>query len=99
MLQTMDAYTFVSDVSRRSDVLGHRMISRRLHPRFLHNQEGIIQKNGVLHATPERAIADMLYFDPWYHVDRPVDWVHIQDLQRKIGYPLTPHRYVDSKPQ
>ncbi len=98
ILQSMDAFTFVSDVSRRYEVREHRVISRRLHPRFLHNQEGIIRKNGILQATLERAIADMLYFDPWYHFDRPVYWARIAALQETIGYPRTPHRYAAAAP-
>jgi len=96
ILQSLDTLTFVSGVSRRFEILGHRVISRRLHARFLHNQEGIQRSGGVLRATAERAIADMLYFDPWYHFDHTIDWKTIRALQEKIGYPLTHHRYADS---
>lgn len=96
ILQSVDAVTFVSDVSRRFEILGHRFVSRRLHARFLQNLQGIGRGMGVLRATPERAIADMLYFDPWYHFDRPVPWARVRALQEEIGYPLTPHRYADS---
>jgi predicted transcriptional regulator of viral defense system len=95
IVQSVDTITFVSGVSRRFEVCGQRFVSRRLHARFLHNQEGIIESGCCFRAQPERAIADMLYFDPWYHFDRPVDWDAIRVLQQKIGYPLTPHRYVD----
>lgn len=96
ILQSIDALTFVSDVSRTWTVQGHRFVSRRLHPRFLHNAEGIQHVRGMMKASPERAIADMLYFDPWYHFDKPVYWKRISALQKIIGYPLTPHRYADS---
>lgn len=95
ILQSMDVTTFVSGVSRRFEVQGHRFVSRRLHARFLHNQQGIQRSRGILRATPERAIADMLYLDPWYHFDRPVNWARVRALQEKIGYPFTPHRYAD----
>lgn len=95
ILQSVDAITFASSISRKFGVLGHRFISRRMHPRFLQNLQGITRSGGVLRATPERAIADMLYFDPWYHFDQPVHWGRIAALQKTIGYPLTPHRYVD----
>ncbi len=97
ILQSIDAITFASGVSRKFECMEHRMISRRLHPRFLQNLQGITRSGGVLRATPERAIADMLYFDPWYHFDKPVDWDRVSALQKEIGYPLTPHRYADSK--
>lgn len=96
ILQSMQALTFASGVSRRFACAGHHFVSRRLHPRFLHNQEGIVRTDGVYRATLERAIADMLYFNPLYHFDRPVDWEKVRQLQEKIGYPLTPHRYVAS---
>jgi hypothetical protein len=95
ILQSVDAITFISGVSRRFEVCGHRVVSRRLHARFLHNQLGVVASGGMFRARPERAIADMLYFDPWYHFDRPVDWDAVHSLQQEIGYPLTPHRYVD----
>lgn len=96
ILQDIGAVTFVSAASLRRQILGHRIVSRRLHPRFLHNHCGLELCGGVLQATPERAIADMLYFDPWYHFDRPVDWARVAALQRAVGYPLTPHRHADS---
>ena len=95
ILQSVNAITFASSVSRRFVIRGHRYISRRMHPRFLQNLHGIQRNGGMLRATAERAIADMLYTDPWYHFDRSVDWDHIRALQKHIGYPLTPHRYAD----
>ncbi len=96
ILQSTHAITFASGVSRTFEIGGHRFVSRRLHPRFLHNQAGIQKVGGIFRAMLERAIADMLYFDPWYSFDRPVDWQRVRSLQKTIGYPLTPHRYADS---
>lgn len=96
ILQSISAITFASSVSRCWEAGGSRFISRRLSERFLMNATGIEAKNGALRATSDRAIADMLYFDPWYHFDRPFDWKSVMLLQREIGYPLTPNRYVDS---
>lgn len=97
ILQSVNATTFASSVSRKFDVLGHRFISRRIHDRFLHNPLGVRKERGIFCATAERAIADMLYFNPKYHFDRPIDWKRICALQDAIGYPLTPSRYADSK--
>jgi hypothetical protein len=96
ILQSTDVVTLVSDVSRRFTIGGQRFVSRRIAARFLQNQSGIFSGGGSFTAVPERAIADMLYFDPWYHFDRPVDWTAVRALQKEIGYPLTPHRYADS---
>lgn len=97
ILQTMDVITFASSVSRKFEIAGHRYVSRRLHSRFLQNLCGIHRDGAVLRATPERAVADMLYFDPWYHFDRPIDWKRVSMIQKDIGYPSTPHRYADPK--
>lgn len=96
ILQETDAITYMSSLSRRFSACGYRYISRKLQERFLNNQSGIQTDGSVFRALPERAIADMLYIDPWYHFDRPIDWPTIRRLQQKIGYPLTPHRYADT---
>lgn len=100
ILQSLQAITFASDVSRTFTIRGHRFISRRLHARFLQNQQGILRvrqgQGSIFRATPERAIADMLYINPWYHFDRPVPWDRIRALQNAIGYPPTPRRHADS---
>lgn len=67
--------------------------SRMLSPKFLMNSVGVIVIDGVRTATAERAIADMLYFRPTFHFDKPVDWLMIKKIQMQIGYPLTPSRY------
>ena len=49
--------------------------------------EGINLHGQVYEATIERAIADMLYFNPFYHFDRPIDVKKVRAMQEKIGYP------------
>ena len=78
---------------------GHQFISRQMSDKFLYNSESLILVGGVKVATVERAIADMLYFNPKMHFDRPVDWKKVRDMQEKVGYPLTPSRYDSSKTQ
>lgn len=93
ILQSVDCYTFVSSKSLRFVVGGHELKSRQLDEKYLYNPEGVLLKDGMKIATAERAICDMLYFNPNYHFDRPIDWRKIRSMQKKIGYPLTPHRY------
>lgn len=55
-------------------------------------------KNGwqkIKWATVERAVADLLYFNPRAHFDneQKINWERVRETQKKIGYPLTPHRY------
>ena len=66
--------TFVSNKSRVFCIGSNFYKSRKLQERFLFNPAGITEENSVKIATPERAIADMLYFNPRANFDRPVDW-------------------------
>ena len=88
--------TFVSNKSRVFCIGSNFYRSRKLQERFLFNPAGITEENSVKIATPERAIADMLYFNPRANFDRPVDWEKVKRIQQAIGYPLTKDRYVHS---
>lgn len=91
--QIIDYYTFVSSKSSKFIIGGRKFKSRQLDEKYLYNSEGVFLNNEVKIATVERSICDILYFNPNYHFDRPLDWRKIRSMQRKIGYPLTPHRY------
>lgn len=93
ILQSVDYFTFISSKSLRFVVGRHDVKSRQLDEKYLYNPEGVLLKDGVKVATFERAICDMLYFNPNYHFDRRIDWRKIRSMQKKIGYPLTHHRY------
>lgn len=88
--------TLVSSQSRHWTVNEHRFRSRKLKDAFLYHPLGIIEKNGIRTATRERAVADLLYFHPRAPLDAPVYWQRVQDIQRAIGYHLTPDRYASS---
>lgn len=91
--QAPSVYTFVSSVSRQFSIGTHRFKSRGLNDCYLYQPTQVIMQSGINVATPERAIADMLYFNPAFHFDRPIPWRKIKKIQKEIGYPLTPHRY------
>lgn len=92
--QVIDYNTFVSSKSLSFTIGETNFKSRQLSDKYLYNPDGISMVNEVLTATPERAICDMLYFNSNYNFDKPVDWEKIRSMQKKIQYPLTPHRYV-----
>ena len=81
--------TFVSSVSNKIEVKDQRFLYRKLKDEFLYNQEGVYRKNGVYRATTERAVADILYFDPKYHFDlvEKIDFNKVKTIQKKVGYP------------
>lgn len=91
--QTPYVFTFVSDSSRNFKIGSYRFKSRKLHNRYLFQPIGVEIRNGIRWATPERAIVDMLYFNPLFHFDRPIPWGKIKMIQANIGYPLTLNRY------
>lgn len=91
--QAPSIYTFISNISKDFCIGPHRFKSRKLHDRYLYQPVGVNTESGVKQATPERAIADILYFNPKFHFDHPVQWGKIKKIQKEIGYPLTPRRY------
>jgi len=93
--QKPHVHTFVSAKSAKFNVMDFAYISRQLKVEFLYHPEGIVWKDGVYRATPERALADMLYFNTHTHFDKSVDWEKIKNTQYRIHYPLTLKRYVD----
>lgn len=81
--------TFVSDSSKTFACGSHNFLSRKLKPQFLYNTSGISQnQDGGLIATTERAIADMLYFQPHYHFDATnlINWETLHKIQKEVGY-------------
>jgi predicted transcriptional regulator of viral defense system len=87
--QTVYDYTFVADRSKRVSAGPWSFRFRQLKDAFLHHPAGIVDKNGIFIASTERAVADMLYFDPKYHFDVPesIDFEKVRSLQKEIGYP------------
>ncbi len=87
--QIVYPYTFISDRPKKVTVGTLSFLIRQLKPDYLYNPTGIIDHHGVFVATPERAMADMLYFNPRYHFDVPesLDLQKVKSLQKEIGYP------------
>lgn len=82
-------YTFISDHSRRFQIGTFSFTSRKLKDEYLYNSAGIYEEDGVLKATTERAVADLLYFNPKAYLDgiKMIDFEKVQSLQKEIGYP------------
>jgi hypothetical protein len=87
--QATYAYTFVSSLSRKITIGDFSFVFRKLKDEFLFNPTGITNKNGNFVATTERAVADMLYFNPKYHFDfsESIDFKKVKQMQKEIGYP------------
>jgi predicted transcriptional regulator of viral defense system len=92
--QRPEAITLVGPISSRFSLAGGEYICRKLADSYLYQPIGISEQNGVREASPERAAADLLYFNPRAHFDAPLDWKKIKRIQKAIGYPSTPLRYL-----
>jgi predicted transcriptional regulator of viral defense system len=86
--QSTYSYTFVSSVSKKLIVGGISFQYRKLKDEFLNNTSGITNQDGIFTASVERAVADMLYFNPNYHFDLPdnIDWEKVNKIQKEVYY-------------
>lgn len=92
IMQMVYQYTFVSNASRDFKIGQHSFKSRQLQDKYLYNTTGIYEKNGILTASRERALADLFYFHPNIYLDgiNTVDFKKLNELQAEIGYKITP---------
>jgi len=88
IFQDIKAITLISSLSKNFTIGEWQFRSRKLKDIFLFNPAGVIKKDGILIATPERAIADMLYFNPKFHFDNEkiINWKKVKAIQKEIGY-------------
>jgi len=85
--QSPSKITFLSSSPANFNINGVSYLVRQLKPQCLNNTVGIVQNDkGVFIATTERAIADMLYFQPNYHFDADsiIDWKLVKNYQQQI---------------
>lgn len=87
--QPAQVYTYAAAVSKRITVGPWAFRFRQLKDEYLHHPAGIETDQGAFVASPERAAADMLYYNPKFHFDVPeaVDFDRVRQLQGEIGYP------------
>jgi hypothetical protein len=87
--QVVYDYTFVADISKRVTVDPWSFRFRQLKDEYLYNPTGIVNQGGVFIASIERAVADILYFNPKYNFDIPegIDFEKVRSIQKEIGYP------------
>jgi predicted transcriptional regulator of viral defense system len=94
--QQVSRITFAGRVSRQFQLAGHNFRLRRLADKYLFNDAGILREGHVRIASPARAIADMLYFNPRYHFDASahIDWSAVNRIQRDVGYKITRRKHL-----
>jgi hypothetical protein len=81
--------TLVGSTSKTFTLLGSNYRCRKLHDKHLYNHVGIVNDTGINQATLERAVADLLYFNPRAYFDNPqlVNWPQVKRIQKTLGYP------------
>ncbi len=62
---------------------------KQLKPEYLVNRAGIEDKETFSQATPERALADLLYYKPKYYLGNPlaVDQKKVQEIRKTVYNP------------
>ena len=88
IFQIVPHLTFCSSKNRRLMINNQSFVSRQLKPAFLFQSAGIVEQSNYRQASPERAIADMLYFNPHYYFDAhdTIDWKKVKEIQKEVGY-------------
>ncbi|USN47621.1 MAG: hypothetical protein H6626_00590 [Pseudobdellovibrionaceae bacterium] len=80
--------TIVSSLSTEFEIAGHHYKCRQLQDRYLYQSVGIEARNGVNVATPQRALSDLLYFNPQVYLDdiQAIKRLKVKALQKEMGY-------------
>ena len=89
--QVSDQITLVSSVSRKFSLGNNFYFVRKLNDKFLFNPIGLKLEKGYYRASIERAVADLLYFNPRYFFDEAqrINWKKVKEIQRELGYPVS----------
>lgn len=87
--QSLFDITFVTNISRRIKVGQWSFRFRKLKDEHLYHPVGIEKQGQSFIASTERAVADMLYFNPKYHFDvlESINLERVRSIQKEIGYP------------
>ena len=88
IFQSINVYTFIAAKPKKVTVGEMGYVYRKMRPEYLFNSAGIIENDGLLTATTERAVADLLYFNPKYFFDGydRIDWSRVDQIKKEVGY-------------
>jgi hypothetical protein len=85
--QISNQITLISSISKKYKIKNNLYKVRQLSDKFLFNEVGITLVERYYQATPERAVADLLYFNPNFHFDgeKLIDWKKVKEIQKELG--------------
>ena len=86
IFQDLNYFTFVSERSKRLTIEPYNYYCRQLKEDFLYNDYGVNKNNILNEASLERAVADILYFNPDYYFDNPapINWKKVKEIQKNV---------------
>lgn len=86
IFQQLAYFTFVGGKTKRFKIGNYQYYCRQLKDEFLYNDIGIDKTGKFNLATPERAVADILYFNPRYHFDNPgaINWPEVNRIRAAV---------------
>ena len=85
IFQVSDYITLVSSVSKKFTIGSHSYLVRKMKDEFLYQTMGLTERDGVKVASLERAVADVLYFNPQIQFDNReiINWKGVKEIQKK----------------
>lgn len=86
--QSINEITLISSKSAKFSIGGNNYRSRRLADKYLYNPAGVKEKDGIKIASMERAVADLLYFNPraYFDAGNLINWKKVKLIQKEVGY-------------
>lgn len=88
IFQKGEYISLISDISKIFTIANNNYLVRKMSDKYLYNPAGIDQDNEVGMAAVERAVSDLLYFNPNYHFDnrKAINWAKVREIQKEVGY-------------
>jgi hypothetical protein len=86
--QTIPSITLVSNITKKFKLGEHHYTVRQMAGQYLYNTNGVVKKDSHYEAALERAVADLLYYNPSYHFDNKdlIDWDKVEKIQKEVGF-------------
>ena len=86
IFQKENYYSLVSDISTNFTIVDKHFKVRKMKDKYLFNDQGIIKKDGIAFAGVERAVIDILYFNPTFNFDNRagVNWQKVKKMQKEM---------------
>lgn len=86
IFQQVNYFTFVGPKTKRFQIGGRQYYCRQLQDKYLYNDTGVNKTGKVNEASLERAVADILYFNPRYHFDnqKAINMEELKKIQHAV---------------